>query len=149
MTDKRDREKLAEALRHLATGQISNRVYEDRTECRSSDVAVREIWRAAWGMYSDLRTHRLTGKDALTADTKEAVARCILFLHSDLPWEWPTRSFAQMLLFAVTNLCTLGLLTRRDERRYRDAGEFSVWPFFRRSDYEAALLTPKLLHRAV
>jgi hypothetical protein len=39
MTDKRDREKLAEALRHLATGQITNREYEDRTEPRSSDVA--------------------------------------------------------------------------------------------------------------
>ena len=149
MTDKRDREKLAEALRHLATGQISNREYEDRTEFRSSDIAVREIWRAAWGMYSDVRTYRLTGKDALTADTKEAVARCILFLHSDLPWEWPTRSFSEILLFAVAGLCTFGLLARRDRRRYRAAGDFAVWPFFRRSDYEAALRAPRLLNRAV
>src|SRR5688572_24364031 len=101
MPDKWNREKLAEAPRHLATGQISNDEYEERTELRSSDIAVREIWRAAWGLYSDVRTHRLTGKDALTADTKEAVARCILFLHSDLPWEWPTRSFGAMLLHAV------------------------------------------------
>ena len=57
--------------------------------------------------------------------------------------------FAQMLQFAVTNVCTLGLLTPRDQRRYRAAGEFAVWPFFRRSDYEAALRTPKLLNRAV
>jgi hypothetical protein len=41
MTDKRDREKLAGALRHLATGQIINREYEDRTEPRSSDGAPR------------------------------------------------------------------------------------------------------------
>ena len=149
MTDKRDREKLAEALRHLATGQITNRAYEGRTEPRSSDIAVREIWRAAWGMYSDVRTHRLTGKNALTAETKEAVARCILFLHSDLPWEWPTRSFAEGLQFAAANICTLGLFGLREERRYRAAGDFSVWPFFRRPDYEAALRAPRLLNRAI
>lgn len=149
MTDRRNREKLAEALRHLATGQISNDEYEDRTELRSSDIAVGEIWRAGWGMYSDLRTHRLTGKDALTAETKEVIARCILFLHSDLPWEWPTRSFGATLLFAAASTCTLGLLRRREERKYRGAGEFAVWPFFRRADYETALRTPKLLHRAI
>jgi hypothetical protein len=136
-------------LRHLASGQISNRDYEKRTLISSRDVAVREIWNAAWGLYSDVRTHRLTGKHGLTADTKEAVARCILFLHSELPWEWPTRGFPASLLFFAGSVCTLGLLARWDRRRYRAAGEFVVWPFFRRPDYEAALRDPKLLRRAV
>jgi hypothetical protein len=146
MIDRSNRRKLAEALWHLASGQISNDEYENRTEFRSSDLAIREIWRAVWGLYSDLRMHRLTGKDALTPESKEAVARCILFLHSDLSWEWPSTRISLVTL--LCNIGTFGVARRRADERYRAAGEFAVWPFFRRADYEAALANPKLLHRA-
>src|SRR5690242_5306894 len=116
MIDAPSRRNLAEALRHLASGQISNDEYEERTAFQSSDRAVPEIWSAAWTLYSDLRTHRSTGKDALTGESKEAVARCILFLHSDLSWEWPPTRISLVTL--LCNIGTFGAAGRRAGERY-------------------------------
>ena len=71
-----------------------------------------------------------------------------VFLHSDAEYEWPIRNFISLTGCALTIL-TLGvapLVYRRlAERRHEAMGDWSVWPFVRRSDYDAALRRPRLL----
>jgi len=82
------------------------------------------------------------------ADTGvEGIAQCILFLHSDLPWEWPPTRISFVTL--LCNIGTFGVAARRAAERYRAAGEFAVWPFFRQADYESKLANPKLLRGAI
>jgi hypothetical protein len=49
MMDPQDRRRLAEAMRHLADGLLTNDEFEERGLFRSEDDAVREIQWAAWG----------------------------------------------------------------------------------------------------
>lgn len=75
MIDKSNREKLSEALRHLLSGQITNFTFDERSCFGSSDRAVREIADAVWGLYDDLRDHRLRDSDAPSPDLKEMVTQ--------------------------------------------------------------------------
>lgn len=143
--DRAGRDRLSEALRHFLSGQITNFTFIERAPFQSADRAVREIDNAVWGLYDDMRQHRLTGRDAPSAQHKEAAARCVLFLQTDLQWEWPVKSFGETLVAFVTDLLTLGLLRSHRRRQYEAAGDFSVWPFVRRADYDAALQAPRLL----
>jgi hypothetical protein len=45
----------------------------------------------------------------------------------------------------LIDLVTLGMIRSRRQRRYETLGDFTVWPFIRRADYEAALRDPRLL----
>jgi hypothetical protein len=65
----------------------------------------------------------------------------ILFLHSDLEYEWPA-PFPSVTLMSRL----LGWLSRQPIRNH---GDIDMWPFIRRSDYEEASSSPRLLGRAV
>jgi hypothetical protein len=41
---------------------------------------------------------------------------------------------------------TLGLVARRAQRTFERRGDITVWPFLRRTDYEAALRRPPCLN---
>lgn len=88
MIDRVARDQLAAQLRHLASGLISNDQFEEMLAV-SEDRGVREVREAAWMLYTDLREQWLRGKDALAPRSRRAVARWIVFLHSDLEYEWP------------------------------------------------------------
>lgn len=90
MIDRQARRRASELLRHLGAGLIANDQFEDRFPTASEDVAIDEIRSQAWFLYSDLREYRLAGKHRLAADARREVARWILFLQSDLEYEWPT-----------------------------------------------------------
>ena len=76
---------LAEAVRALASGQITNDTFEDRLPVGSHDPAVHEVFQnGAWYLYGDVDEHRLAGPDKLTRAAKSEVARWILFLETDL-----------------------------------------------------------------
>jgi hypothetical protein len=129
--------------------------------------------------------HRLRGRYKVSATLRRTAARAIVFLHTDLEYEWPV--FTGMpapfglpacyllmglavLLVALAAACMgewwlavqLGalaalllacpahwLLTYRSRReaaeRFYAAGDPDLWPFVRRSDYEASLRAPRLL----
>jgi hypothetical protein len=150
MVIQRDRRRLAEAMRHLAAGQITNDEFEERGFFRSEDPAVREIQSAAWQLYSDNRSYRLQGKHRLSDESRTAVARCVLFLDSPLEFEWPLGTWRQGgILYFVLNCITVGFSGKLLLRQYSEAGDFGVWPFIRTADYETALRSPRLLNRAV
>ena|SRR5688572_4670545 len=146
MVSQRDRRRLAEAVRHLADGQITNDQFDENAFFRSEDAAVCEIRLAAWGLYSDNRTYRLRGGDRLPGETRRSVARCILFLHGSLEFEWPREFWWQRgVVLLMLNCLTLGRAGKVFQRQYSNAGNFNMWPFIRKVDYEAALRNPTFL----
>lgn len=143
------RRQLSESLRQLADGRISNDAFDQRwarTARRSQDPAVREIYAAAWHLYSDLETYRLVGTRRLGRETRRNVARCVLFLRTSRRYEWPVASVWQKLGWLPIHFLTIGISARLRRDRWRRGGEFSVWPFRRWSDYRAALRIPIYLH---
>ena len=136
----------AKLLRQFASGRMTNDEFEARWP-RSDDTAVRVIGEAAWHLYDDIREYRLTGPDRLSFQARRAVARCVLFLHGDLPYEWPEASRAEKLAYAIAGLLTLGVASRFWRSRLDVADDVGVWPFFRRPDIRRALRAPRLLSR--
>ena len=141
MIDPSARKKLAERLRHLATGQITNDAFEDAA-VRTKDMAVREIeWRLAWPHYDDMHEHKLTGEFTLTDGIRRDFARAILFLQTDLEYEWKHRVGVRGFLNSSFHLRPL----RRTPPIRTEGGDLRYWPFYRRSDYSAARKVPKYL----
>lgn len=148
MIDRDARNRLAEGIRHLAAGIITNVEFEERALSFSVDPAVHAIFLGGpWFLYHDLMRYRLKGKDRLSPAVRREAARWILFLKTDLPYEWPVerRGLVGSLVWIVVNLLTVGLFARRAQRRFADSGDITVWPFVRRSDYELSLTRPPYL----
>ena len=143
MVDRTGRAVLAEQLRRLASGRLTNAEFDGVRLDRSEDEALVAIGDAGWSLYDDFFLYRLRGRRALKRESLDAVARCILFLDSDLPYEWPARR--PTIQSIVRTLITFGSWLRRDRLRWQAAGPYHVWPFFRESDYEKALANPRRL----
>lgn len=140
--DSQSRRRYAEVLRHFAAGHLTNREYEDASNpLRSSgDRGIAEVYFAVWFTYDDLKTHRLAGAHRLTDESRRKIARSIVFLHSDLPMEWPR----VRLLLGLLNLLSFGLF-RRWFPLAPSGGDTTAWPFFREGDLRAAAARPRLL----
>lgn len=148
MIDRDARNRLAEGIRHLAGGIITNVEFEERALRFSADPAVHAVFLGGpWFLYHDLMRYRLKGKDRLSPAVRREAARWALFLKTDLPYEWPIerRGLAGSLVWIVVNLLTAGLRARDARRRFAQSGDISVWPFIRRPDYEAILTMPPYL----
>lgn len=139
MIDRKARDVLAEQIRHLVAGQISNDEFEDRLP-ESTDAAIWEVfWNGAWGLYDDLSEHKLRGRNRIEKKYRRDVARWVLFLKSDLEYEWPPYPPKPQLLNMLLSILMLGMYSRITAKHWRKRGEAEVWPFIRRSDYERAL----------
>lgn len=134
MIDRASRDALAELARHFVAGRITNRELEDRLP-RSGDCAIREIWwNALWGLYDDFHKHRLVGRYYIPRESRPDLARCILFLKTDLEYEWTSYSPKPRILTGLLSVLTLGVANRIMARRWRRQGDSSVWPFLREVD---------------
>ncbi len=141
MIDRRARNRLADRLRHLATAQITNDAFED-SAVRSKDVAVGEIeWRLAWSHYDDMHEHRLTAELTLTDGIRRDFARAILFLKTDLEYEWGHWQGMRGFLNSAFHLRPL----RRTPPIRTEGGDIRYWPFLRRADYIASRKSPVYL----
>jgi len=155
--DRQRRDRMAEELRHFAGGRTTNDEFEDRLHAilkertvglKEDDAALWAITSRSWFLYDDTRVHRLDGKRKLNREARKEIARWIVFLHSDLPYEWPMRNFIS-INSCLLNLLTLGLaqivLAPLYRKRYGSMGEWSVWPFIRKNDLEQEKKRPRLL----
>ena len=118
----------------------------------SNDPAVHAVFIGGpWFLYHDLVRYRLSGAHRLSPAVRREAARWVLFLKSDLPYEWPVerRGVVGSLVWVAVNVLTLGSFARRAQQRFAHSGEIAVWPFVRRSDYEAALKEPLYLCKAL
>jgi hypothetical protein len=141
------RKRFAELIRQLASGRLTNDEFQDASGLLardSNDPAIHELRREMWVTYSDLYEHRLIGRHKLSRADRHVVVRMVVFLHSDLPYEWPLK--------AQTG-CLLGLMRRvrpvasHGTARSGEAGDQCVWPFFRSEDLATAAARPTLLGR--
>ncbi len=150
MIDHIARRQAAQLLRRLAAGQITNREFEYQFPWGSRDPAIHEIFDdGAWHLYSDFPSYRLAGANRLDATSREHVARWVLFLETDFPYEWPVLTFLTRVGRALLYFCTLGMAGKWLDAQRRQQGDIEVWPFRRKADYEAALSSPPYLRGAV
>lgn len=141
MIDRQGRTELALALRRLASGRIITGEFDAVRLDVSEDPALVAIGDAGWGLYDDFLDYKLRGRRALNKEQLESVARCVLFLDSDLPYEWSPRrpSFTSFIL----SLVTLGSWSRAHWKRWQAQGPHEIWPFMRHADFERANAEPK------
>ena len=142
--DRNARDVAGLALRRLAAGRIFTADYEETwASVKTSDEGVRAALDAGWGLYSDYRNYRLRNGDELSPQNLAAVGRCVLFLKTDLEYEWPPRR--PSLLYLLLALVTLGIAHRRSRERWERSGDYHVWPFLQYADYKRALGKPPFL----
>jgi len=148
LIDRASRDSLAQLARHFVAGRITNDELEGRLP-DSGDPAIHEIWwNALWGLYDDLHEHRLVGRYYIPKESRTDLARCILFLKTDLEYEWTAYPPEPKILSGLLSILTLGTANRVMARRWRRQGDSSVWPFIREADYREALERPPYLARA-
>jgi hypothetical protein len=148
MVDRDCRDRLAIAIRRLAAGLITNDEFEAATisSVRSRDIAARSLRWAAWGLYDDRREHRLDGRFRLGKAQRREIARWILFLKSNLEYEWPDVT-RWLWLLVLPNLVTFGLIWHLIRRWHDRRGEAHAWPFLRAHDLRrAATVWPAQCH---
>ncbi|MGP8201253.1 MAG: hypothetical protein ACLQU4_17320 [Limisphaerales bacterium] len=142
------RRKAAEIYRHFAAGLVTNDQMEDSLP-KSFESGLHDIffW-GIWPLYDDLHEHRLTGRYRLTPEGRDHLARIILFLHSSLPYRWPSVTGWRDRVDMLVGVLTLGLHRPFHHRFRASGGDESVWPFFTHAEYESALVHPPFLHAA-
>jgi hypothetical protein len=80
----------------------------------------------------------MTGKHALNDEGRALVERCVLFLRTDLEFQWPVPS-SLCLWYSFLRLVGLGWIVGRLAPQDMSIGDADVWPFLRKADYERAL----------
>lgn len=135
MIDRAARDLLAEKLRQLGSGAITNFAFEEGWRHSKDDPAIHQIAEClAWPHYDDISEHRLEGDYALTDGRRKDFARAVLFLKSDYEYQWPTRSGLVGWGGYFRRLFTFGL-----SRPKQIGGKIRFWPFWSEEEYRVAL----------
>ena len=134
MIDHCSRSRLAELLRSLASGAITNDEFEALIP-ESSDKAIYEVFfNGGWTLYCDMREYKLKGKYALEKVVKKEVARWILFLKSNYEYSWPDVPLKQRFLYFLS----FGLLGTTYKKTWKATGDLEAWPFLTKVQFEIA-----------
>ena len=134
MIDRSARNKLAELLRSLAAGLITNDEFEDSIP-ESTDRAITEIFsNGGWLLYSDLKEYKLKEKCQLEAVVKKEVAKWVLFLKSNDEYNWPYVPLIERALHTLT----FGLFGASYAEAWAIAGDVDVWPFLKAEHFSKA-----------
>jgi len=134
MVNRHARDIAAQALREFMEGSISNREYERRYPKSKDDPALWGIYANIWFCYSDTSEHTLTGKHALTDEGRAIVGRSLLFLKSDLEFQWPATKLR--LWYPLLRLIGLGRIVNRKVEKEMSSGDVDVWPFLKKAHYD-------------
>lgn len=174
MVDNERRQKLALHLRHLTVGLISNDEFESNLieevtngwlpeqyyrakEAKFDDKIIQPMLELCWGLYDDTRNHKLLRTDKLPEEALKIIARCILFLRSEQEYQWPYFDQNNPLLkFSlgeiIITILSFGQYYRdiRKEQKiafeeFKKLGNFDLWPFINKEDYELELKSQPFL----
>lgn len=146
-------------MKDVSDGWTPENYYRsEKAKSDNDDPIIKPMLELCWGLYDDTRNHKLVGGDELTENAIKIIARCILFLHSDKEYEWPYFNTNNPLLrFSLKDLI-LSVLTlghhyrnKREEHlisyyEWQKLGDYDVWPFFRKSDYQDQLTKQPFLN---
>ena len=148
MIERTKRLRASDLLRDFRDGHLTNDDFEDAWPESSVDRAFSAIGTMIWRYYSDTATHALISPYGLTEDARKLFDRAILFLQTEMAYEWPQASFdfTPPSGSGILDLLTAGWFRRRAERRFhrfeegfRAAGDVDVWPFRTRDEFNRAL----------
>jgi hypothetical protein len=137
MVDRSKRDSAREILRNFIDCKLTNDEFHASFPSSEHDSALRAIRTNVWMLYSDLHTHNLSGSHKPNAEARALLERCVLFLDSDFEFEWPVPKIG--LANILPNLRRRFRETSPDSETLQtepDSGDHTVWPFFRRSDYD-------------
>lgn len=147
--DRTARNRAAQTLRDFIAGRIDNFTFED-AQPLTDDPVVRAIWESCWLIYDDFKRHRLTGRDAVSPDTRRQMLRWVLFLDTDLPYLWPDLRYAGWDPRARAQQSGWrGWLqwgpSPRVVQDFLAKGHYPVWPFRSVAEFKQALAKPRRL----
>ena len=153
MIDHPARDAAAQALRSFISGKLTNFAFE-HLQPQTDDQAIHAIWDTCWLFYDDLKTHRLEGRHRLSSEQRKSCVRWIVFLHSDLEYDWPLirmpgsdpnlrvrTGFWRSIFRGPFDL------SPQDALEFTSAGHYAVWPFNSVQDYKREIRSPRLLAR--
>lgn len=149
MIDRAARDELSRNLRLLISGKISNDQFEDCAPAMSEDAAIAAFMDMAWLLYSDMKEHRLIGRDSIELSDRREVLRWIVFLDSDFEYRWPRMSLPGLSpLRRARPVLTRWLnwpnaISYDSAMSFLAAGDYNAWPFISRSEYKRALRHPR------
>lgn len=92
------------------------------------------MFSAGWSLYGDHKEYKLTGKNKLSKETKNEVARCILFLKSNLEYQWPHVPLKTRFIYAIT----FSVFGTNTQKQWKKVGDVSIWPFIKQSQLKHA-----------
>jgi GNAT superfamily N-acetyltransferase len=148
MIDKVARRQAAEAIRHFLAGRISNEEFVCRYP-RSEDPIIRALDDTLWGFYDDFREHTLTGEFAVPAGLRRQVIRWVMFLYTDEEYRWPGIGAPGMRAYYQPSWLSrvIGFSKYVEQRTatFMAQGDYDVWPFLKRVDFDRARRKPVLL----
>lgn len=135
MVDISSRKAVAAMLERIFQGELTNYQIEDFWPQKSDDRFIAELPDILWPYYDDQPEKPL--RPGQFSDNGEAfLKRIILFLKSNREYEWPRWKSP------VDGGSILGRLVKclrkssEDLENFKRYGDFDVWPFIRRADYE-------------
>jgi hypothetical protein len=143
MVDRHARDIAADAIRDFMEGSISNKDYERRFPSTRTldDPALQAVFSHIWFCYDDLSEHTLTGEHALTGERRAFLERSLLFLRSDLEFQWPPPLFG--LRYWILRLLGFGRRLQRREDKEMSVGDIEVYPFLTKAEYEETVRRSK------
>ena len=149
MIDRSARNAIAEATRHYLAGLSTNFVFDDTIfDLKSSDSSIRAIRTQLWLIYDDLQEHRHEGKWVLSENQRDTVLRIILFLKSDIEYQWPTLPSWYTVTRPIIYLLTFSFGPKTLDQIFERKDNENVWPFHNLEEIRVAKNEPKYLASA-
>ena len=142
MVNLADRQRVAELIRGLISGAVTNRQFELDYPIASPDLGVREICTELWLYYDDFTEHSLVELYSSNPAARALLDRCILFLGTDLEYGWPPRIRFPSRRLRLLRMLRMAKSAERLEalelKRRNAVGDWDVWPFASTNSFLAA-----------
>lgn len=129
------RAKAASLIRSYLDGKINNHEFAAGFPRDKADAALKAIETRLWFYYDDLKTHYSGFSPHSGAVT--LFRRCALFLDAHLEYEWP-KLWHHNLAHPIVRILLGQAFRSAAIQRAKTSGDYAVWPFFRRPDFERA-----------
>lgn len=140
MVRKDKRKVAARLLSDLLDGQLTNEAFIAAFPRDRDDLILQAIADLAWLCYSDVRKHTIR-ENHIPQEHRRLLERALVFLGTNLEYEWPKFRFVDWK-HVLLRACGFGWVARRRFEVYRRSGDWDVWPFLRKRDYEQAMMDP-------
>ena len=138
MVDASARNVVAALLERLLQGDLTNYQLENLWPQKSNDRFIAELPDILWCYYDD-SPERILRSEQFGDDGKAFLQRIIRFLRSANEYQWPTWKPSPDRDSVLRRLVGRLFKNSGDLKNFKAHGDFDVWPFIRRADYEKSV----------